>query len=118
VATFELEHDAGRDSKVTLVLLTGELDRTNVDNLDDRLAAIGDALPLVLDLSRLLFVDSAALQRLFRIARERGPRGVAFVVEPSAPVAATLAIVELGRAAPIVWTRDEAVAAVGRGNGR
>ena len=36
------------------------------------------------------------------------------MIEPTAPVAATLAIVELGRTAPLVATRDEAVAALNR----
>jgi len=114
VATFGLEHVAERDAEVTLVALTGELDLTNVDDLDARLAALSNGLPLVLDLSRLVFVDSAALHRLFRIVRGRGVGGVAFVIEPTAPVAATLAIVELGRAAPLVATREAAVAALKR----
>ncbi len=109
VATFGLEHVAEHDEGVTLVALTGELDLTNVDELDARLAALANGLPLVLDLSRLVFVDSAALHRLFRIVRERGVGGVAFVIEPTAPVATTLAIVGLGRAAPLVATRDDAV---------
>ena len=40
VATFGLEHVAERDAEVTLVALTGELDLTNVDDLDARLAAL------------------------------------------------------------------------------
>ena len=114
VATYGLEHVAVGDAEVTLVALTGDLDVTNVDDLDAQLAALANGLPLVLDLSRLVFVDSVALHRLFRIVRERGVGGVAFVIEPTAPVAATLAIVELGRTAPLVATRHEAVAALSR----
>lgn len=114
MGTFGLEHVAERDADVTLVVLTGELDLTNVDDLDARLAALPNGLPLVLDLNRLVFADSAALHRLFRIVRARGAGGVGFVIDPTAPVAATLAIVELGRTAPLVPTLDEAVAALNR----
>ena len=96
VATYELEHMEADESGLAFVALSGELDLTNADDLVERLdeLANGDT-PVVLDLSRLVFIDSAAIHCLFRVARERGPRGVAFVVEPTAPVAATLEIVEL-----------------------
>lgn len=118
MATLELDNVGEHDAEVTVVALGGELDLTNVDGLDERLAALTNELPLVLDLSRLVFVDSAALHRLFRIVRERGVGGVAFVIEPTAPVAGTLAIVELRRAAPLVATVDEAVAALDRARAR
>ena len=113
MATFELEHVEAREPEVGIVILAGELDLTNVDALDEQLKAVADERALVLDLSRLLFADSAALHTLFRIARERAG-GIAFVVEPAAPIAATLAIVQLGRAAPLVPTREAAVAALER----
>ena len=50
VATFGLEHVAERDAEVTLVALTGELDLTNVEDLDRQLGALAYGLPLVLDL--------------------------------------------------------------------
>jgi anti-anti-sigma factor len=114
VASFDVELLEAPGSEVTLVALTGELDLTNVHDLDERLAVVANGLPIVLDLGRLAFVDSAALQHIFRIARERGRSGVAFVVEPTAPVAATLAIVELGRAATLVESSEDAVAALRR----
>jgi len=110
----ELEHVLERDEEAALVVLAGELDVTNVDLLDELLAAIDAGPPVVLDLTRLLFVDSAALNRLFRLVRERGSDGVAFVVEPGAPVATTLAIVGLGRAATVASTRARAYAALAR----
>jgi anti-anti-sigma factor len=114
VATFEFEHVADVGSGMTLVALAGELDLTNVDDLDDELEAATNGGPFILDLNHLVFVDSAALHRLFRIVRERGAGRVAFVIEPTAPVAGTLSIVELGRAATVASTRDEAVAALSR----
>jgi len=114
VATFELDQVADVGSGVTLVALAGELDLTNVDDLEGELERVTNGNQLVLDLNRLVFVDSAALHRLFRIVRERGAGGVAFVIESTAPVAGTLAIVELRRAATVASTRDEALAALAR----
>ena len=47
VATYGLEHVAVGDAEVTLVALTGDLDVTNVDDLDAQLAALANGLPLV-----------------------------------------------------------------------
>jgi anti-anti-sigma factor len=114
VATFELEHVEDVESGVTLVALAGELDLTNVDGLEDELEAVANGGPIVLDLNHLVFVDSAALHVLFRIVRDRGPGGIAFVIERTAPVAGTLSIVELDRATTVAATRDEAVTALTR----
>ena len=114
MATFELQQVADVGSGVSLVALSGELDLSNVDDLDDDLESATNGGPVVLDLNRLVFVDSAALHRLFRMVRTRGAAGVAFVVEPNAPVAGTLSIVGLARAASVASTRDEAVAALAR----
>ena len=118
MATFELDHVADVGAGVTMVALAGELDLTNVDDLEDELERVTNGDQLVLDLNRLVFVDSAALHRLFRIVRERGAGGVAFVVEPTAPVAGTLSIVELGRAATVAATREQALAALCRARPR
>lgn len=114
MATFELDHVADVGAGVTMVALAGELDLTNVDDLEDELERLTNGDQLVLDLNRLVFVDSAALHRLFRLVRERGAGGVAFVIEPTAPVAGTLSIVELSRAATVAATRGQALAALAR----
>jgi anti-sigma B factor antagonist len=111
VATYELEHEERDDSGVALVTLSGELDLTNADDLARRLAKVANGeAPVVVDLTRLVFIDSAAIHRLFRIAHDRGPHGIAFVVEPAAPVAAALEIAQLGRAATVASSRAEAKA--------
>jgi anti-anti-sigma factor len=113
MASYELEHLEEDDSGITVAGLTGELDLTNVNELAQRLDEIaGLETPLVLDLNRVVFIDSAALHCLFRIARDRGRNGLALVVDPESPIAATLAIVELGRAATIAPTAEAARAAV------
>jgi anti-anti-sigma factor len=115
VATYELEHVDPDESGIAFVGLSGELDLTNVDDLSQRLDDLADAdAPTVLDLNRLVFIDSAAIHRLFRIARERGPLGVAFVVESTAPVAAALEIAEFRRGATVASTLAEAKATLMR----
>ena len=113
MASFELTFEVD-DSGVALVTLAGELDLTNVDDLEEELRAVTEDSPFVLDLNRIVFIDSAALHRLFLIVRERGSRAVAFAIEPTAPIARTLSIVELGRAATLAPTVREAVAALRR----
>jgi anti-anti-sigma factor len=108
VAGYELERVESDRADVAVILLAGELDLTNVQELDERLDELARVPKLVLDLNRVVFIDSAALHCLFRIARERGPTGLALVVERTAPIATTLEIVDLGGVATIVATLDEA----------
>jgi anti-anti-sigma factor len=115
VASYELENLEHDEAGVACVALTGELDLTNADELAERLAAIANgATGLVIDLNRLVFIDSAAIHRLFEIAREGRPGRLAFVVERGSAVAGTLEIVELGRVAPLTSSLDEARAILAR----
>ena len=98
---------------LVLLALSGELDLTNAHDLAERIGELANGHgPVVLDLNRVVFIDSAALHRLFQLAQGRRPGTLAFVVEPTAPVAATLEIVELGRAAPVTASLAEAQAAL------
>ncbi len=114
VDSFELEYVEEHDPHVAFIALVGELDLTNADALVEQLDAIAAGRALVLDLNRLLFLDSAALNGLFRVARIRGRDGFAIVIEPSSPVATTLEIVDFRRAATVVPSRDDAVTALSR----
>ena len=91
--------------------LVGELDLTVASELTEQLEELAGVPALVIDLNRVHFIDSAALHCLFRLARDRDT-SLAFVLEPTSPIATTLAIVELGRAAPLKATLDEAVRAL------
>jgi anti-anti-sigma factor len=112
VAAFELEHVDSGDPSVAVVVLSGELDLTNVGGLIEELDGAVSDRALVLDLNRLLFLDSAALHGLFRLARSRPEGGLAVVIEPEAPVASTLAIVDFRQVATVARSRDEARAAL------
>jgi anti-anti-sigma factor len=117
VGSFELEHLEEGDSDIALVALIGELDLTSADELLEQLEEAAAGRPLVVDLSRVLFLDSAALHGLFRVARDRGPGGLAIVIEPTAPVAATLEIVDFRKAATVVSSRKQAQTALARARG-
>ena len=108
MATYELETvDAGGPGP-TVVALAGELDLTNASDLARRLDELHEGPRLVVDLDRVVFIDSAALQRLFQLARKRHPGGLVFVLDPSSPIATVVKIVGLGRVAPVAASLDEA----------
>ena len=58
--------------------VAGELDLTNARDMEERLeaVAVANGQALVLDLNRLVFIDSAALHVLFRTARRLGRAAV------------------------------------------
>lgn len=107
---YELEVVDSDREDVTLLELRGELDLTNASDVERRVTGLAAGRPeLVLDLSSVAFIDSAALQMLFRLARRfEGPR-LGLVLAPGALVARTLAIVGLGEVASIGSTVDELV---------
>jgi anti-anti-sigma factor len=108
VATYELETmDAGETGPV-VVALAGELDLTNASDLERRLGDLANAPRLVVDLNRVSFIDSAALQVLFRLARERRSDGLVFALDPSSPIATVVRIVDLESVVPIASSPDEA----------
>jgi anti-anti-sigma factor len=114
VSSFELEHVQNGDPEVAIVAVAGELDLSNADDLVEQLAVAAAGRPLVVDVSRVLFIDSAALHRLFGVARESGVGRLALVAEPSAPVARTLEIVQFHQAAIVAASVGEAYAALTR----
>ena len=114
MASFELEHVQDGDPGVAIVAVAGELDLSNADDFVAELDAAAAGRPLVVDLNRVLFMDSAALHRLFGVARDSGSARLALVAEASAPVAKTLEIVQFERAAIVAASVDEARASLAR----
>lgn len=107
MSSYELERlDDGEG--IIQLRLTGELDLTNSRELEERLVQIAppDA-QLVIDLNRVVFVDSAALHVLFKMARRQENEKLVLVVEPTAPIARAIAIVGLGQSVQIVASSDE-----------
>jgi anti-anti-sigma factor len=106
MATFVVE-PLSADEQVVHVEVSGELDLTNVEDFEERLRVLEpqDSGALVLDLNRVVFIDSAALHALFRMSRRLGRDRFGIVLAPTAPTARTLDIVGLPRA---VSTGDSA----------
>jgi anti-anti-sigma factor len=108
VSHYDFERDETAADNVVVVALAGELDLTNARELAERLddSAAADAL-LVVDLNRVVFIDSAALHVLFKLARSRGRERLALLLAPDAAVARVLEIVGMKDAAPIVAALDD-----------
>jgi anti-anti-sigma factor len=115
VAAYDLELRETTVEGLALAELAGELDLTNVDDLERRLQRIAlDAPGLVIDLNRVTFLDSAALHVLFRLGRELGQTGRAYgiALAPSALVAKTVEMVRLGETARIRPTVEDVLASL------
>lgn len=114
VTPYELDVRDTEAGGVTVADLSGELDLTNAPEVERRLLEVAEDRGLVLDLNRVSFVDSAALHMLFRIARrfgEHAPFGI--VLEPTALVARTLAIVGIHEVTKVGQTVEELLPAEG-----
>ena len=74
MTSYELEQRPTDDPSLVRVDVSGELDLTNAHEVEERLEAItaANGSRLVLDLNRVVFIDSAALHVLFRTARRLG----------------------------------------------
>ncbi len=114
MAAFSLEPIETADDLVIHAEVAGELDLTNVQDFEEQLARLepGEAVALVLDLNRVVFIDSAALHALFRISRRLGRDRFGIVLAPTAPIARTLDIVGLSDAASTGDSTDAVLAAL------
>jgi anti-anti-sigma factor len=103
MSTYELEVDDSGAPDTVVASLSGELDLTNAVELEEQLRdAAPDESILVLDVSRVVFIDSAVLHILFRLARMRGEGRLVLVLEPSSPIARVLDIVAMKDAVRVV----------------
>lgn len=112
-----IELDIEERGEVVVARLKGELDIAGASGLGE---SISDAVPtsaraLVVDCSRLDFIDSSGIAMLFGLARHLGSRRqeLRVVAREGKPVARVLRIVEFDRAAPVHETLDEALAESG-----
>lgn len=109
MTSYELQERPTDDAQVVLVEVMGELDLTNAREIEERLEELAarDGARLVLDVNRVVFIDSAALHVLFRTARRLGKERFGLVLEPTAAVARTLAIVGIAEVATIAESASE-----------
>jgi anti-anti-sigma factor len=104
-------HESG-EARYTLVELAGEADVTSSDTLQAMLDAEARKEPglLIVDLSRLRFMDSSALQAILRAHRVLGDEGgVLALVSPHNTVARILQVTGADRIVPIYASVQEAV---------
>ena len=101
---------------VVVAAVTGELDLSNVGDVEQKvIAELGrSSAGLVLDLGGLEFMDSTGVHMLFGIARQLERRGLGFaLVLP--PGSIPRRVIELSGAQPRGWihpTEEAAIAAV------
>jgi anti-anti-sigma factor len=67
----DLELEAGREGDTYVIRIAGELDLGNYERLDQALldAEASDAPRILVDLDRLVFIDSTGLQVILKAAR-------------------------------------------------
>jgi anti-sigma B factor antagonist len=94
--------------------LSGEVDMTNAARVRDELVASvpNDALALVVDLDGCRYLDSAAIEVLFDLARRLGRRRqeLKLVLPPSSPLVRVLTLTDVGSVAGMHETLDSALA--------
>ena len=95
-----------------IVLASGELDAFAAPDLAAALGAVADTRRVVVDLTRVAFMDSTALGEVVRTARAR-PGNVLRVLLPVGPARRIFEITGLDRALPVARTRIEAVRELG-----
>lgn len=94
--------------------LSGEVDMTNSRYVGNELAGAvpNDAAALVVDLSQIRYLDSAAIELLFDLARRlrRRRQALRLVLPPSSPLKRVLELTDIAVVAPIHESLDEALA--------
>ncbi|MFL5868152.1 MAG: STAS domain-containing protein [Thermoleophilaceae bacterium] len=102
-----------RDAAI-VARLSGEVDMTNSQYVGNELASSvpNEAATLVVDLSQARYLDSAAIELLFDLARRlrRRRQALRLVLPPTSPLKRVLELTEIGAVAPVHESLDEALA--------
>lgn len=97
--------------------VAGEIESVNAQELNNALAAqlTSDRAGLVIDLSRVSYLDSAGIELLFDLARRLRThrQQLRLVVPVDAPMRRVLELCDMGRAAPIDATVEAALDGLG-----
>ena len=93
--------------------LGGEVDMTNAAHVREELLGSipNDALALVVDLGECRYLDSAAIEVVFDLARRlrRRRQDLRLVVPPSSPLKRVLELTDVSSAAPLHESLDSAL---------
>ena len=108
-------HISRRDG-VMVVTVIGEIDLSNAGELRGAIteATPNDALGLVLDLSRVDYIDSSGIHLLYRLGESLRARGqtLRIVIPPDSPASDALRIAGVKHHVDVVGELDEGVRAV------
>jgi anti-anti-sigma factor len=103
-----------RHENMVVARLSGEVDMTNSAYIGDELmkSVPNDAPALVVDLAETRYIDSAAIELLFDMARRlrRRRQELRLVLPPASPLKRVLALTEIQAAAPVHETLEDALA--------
>jgi anti-anti-sigma factor len=103
-----------RHGGVVVARLSGEVDMTNASYVGEELASSvpNDALALAVDLTETRYLDSAAIELLFDLARRmrRRRQALRLVVPPSSPLRRVLELTDVRSAAPVHDSIESALA--------
>ena len=98
----------------SIATLDGELDASSVAEVAVKLRRLveNQAMRLVVDLGKVIYLDSAGINLLYAVGGELRARQqeLHLVVTPGSPIERTLAVVGANRAFPVHPSRDEALA--------
>jgi anti-anti-sigma factor len=102
-----------RRGAVAIARIEGEVDRSNVPWVEERLRALvtNEAEALVADLTGTTYLDSAAIALLFELAADlqRHQQELRLVVADGSPIARVLQVTAITGAAPTHPTLDAAL---------
>jgi anti-sigma B factor antagonist len=108
----ELPVAVRRERGVVIAEVTGDVDISTVGGLRERLLALADGKqPLIVDLNRVTFIDSAGLGALIAVARRAAERGGSLHAVCSQPSTRKLLwVTGVERRIPLSATVDGALA--------
>jgi anti-anti-sigma factor len=103
-----------RHDSAVVARLSGEVDMTNAGFVRDELmgAVPNDALALVVDLTGCRYLDSAAIEVIFDLARRLGRRRqqLRLVLPDGSPLGRVLTLTDVNSVAPVHASLDSALA--------
>ena len=103
-----------RQGGAVVAHLSGEVDMTNAARVREELlvSVPNDALALVIDLDGCRYLDSAAIEVIFDLARRLGRRRqeLKLVLPEGSPLSRVLSLTEVHSVAPVHETLDSALA--------
>ena len=103
-----------RQGGAVVAHLSGEVDMTNAARVREELlvSVPNDALALVIDLDGCRYLDSAAIEVIFDLARRLGRRRqeLKLVLPDGSPLSRVLSLTEVHTVAPVHETLDAALA--------